>query len=58
VELIDIKLNSYSKLDIGSVLFNFVENYFDKEKKQGNHIHPIYLQHDGYKIRINIIIKN
>lgn len=33
---------------IGPILFKFVKKYFEEQTKLGQHIHPIYLQHDGH----------
>jgi hypothetical protein len=48
-ELIDIHKPSDTRTTIGSVLFKFVRQYFEKESQDSTkHIYPIYLQHDGH----------
>jgi hypothetical protein len=46
-ELIDIFKPSDNQT-IGSVLFKFVKEYFEKSSANNQYVHPIYLQHDGH----------
>lgn len=47
-ELIDIFKPTSDNLTIGSVLFKFVREYFEKSSANNQFVHPIYLQHDGH----------
>jgi hypothetical protein len=48
VELIDLVQSQNGQKTIGSALFDFAKDYFEQEAKAGRHVHPIYLQHEGF----------
>jgi hypothetical protein len=55
-ELVDIQ--PPKGIPAAPILFRYVKKYFEDQTTFGQHIHPIYLQHDGNIELINSGLKN